>query len=54
MEERKTTLLKAAYELLKKQNESIKFEYVPGKFRNIYYGNSDRLNYLIYFQIFTK
>jgi signal transduction histidine kinase len=36
---------------LKKQNESIKFEYVPGKFRNIYYGNSDRLNYLIYFPI---
>jgi signal transduction histidine kinase len=36
---------------LKKENQPIKFEYVPGKFRNIYYGNSDRLNNLIYFPI---
>ena len=36
---------------LKKENEPIKFEYVPGKFRYLYYGNSDRLNNLIYFPI---
>jgi signal transduction histidine kinase len=36
---------------LKKENEPIKFEYIPGKFRYIYYGNSDRLNNLIYFPI---
>jgi signal transduction histidine kinase len=42
---------KAFLKKLKKENEPIKFEYVPGKFRNIYYGNSDRLNNLIYFPI---
>jgi len=42
---------KAILKKLKKENESIKFEYVPGKFRYIYYGNSDRLNNLIYFPI---
>jgi len=42
---------KAILNKLKKENESIKFEYVPGKFRYIYYGNSDRLNNLIYFPI---
>jgi two-component system, sporulation sensor kinase D len=36
---------------LKKENEPIKFEYVPGEFRYLYYGNSERLNYLIYFPI---
>ena len=42
---------KAILKKLKKENESIKFEYVPGKFQYIYYGNSDRLNNLIYFPI---
>ncbi len=36
---------------LKNQNEPIKLEYVPGKYQYFYYGNSERLNNLIYFPI---
>ena len=36
---------------LKNQNEPIKLQYVPGKFQYFYYGNSERLNNLIYFPI---
>jgi two-component system, sporulation sensor kinase D len=36
---------------LKNQNEPIKLQYIPGKFQYFYYGNSERLNNLIYFPI---
>jgi hypothetical protein len=42
---------KTILQKLKKQNEPIKFEYVPGKFQNLYYGNSSLINKLKYFPI---
>ena len=37
---------KSILQKLKKQNEPIKFEYVPGKFQYLYYGNSSLINKL--------
>ncbi len=42
---------KSILQKLKKQNEPIKFEYVPGKFQYLYYGNSSLINKLKYFPI---
>lgn len=36
---------------LKKENEAIEIEYVPGKFQYLYYGNSSLLNKLKYYPI---
>lgn len=45
------TKLEAFLENLKKQNEPIAIEYVPGKFQYVYYGNSSLLNKLKYYPI---
>lgn len=46
-----STKLEAFLENLKKQNEPIAIEYVPGKFQYVYYGNSSLLNKLKYYPI---
>ncbi|WP_310380348.1 HAMP domain-containing sensor histidine kinase [Flavobacterium sp.] len=43
--------LESFLENLKKQNEPIAIEYVPGKFQYVYYGNSALLNKLKYYPI---
>ena len=45
------TKLESFLENLKKQNEPIAIEYVPGKFQYVYYGNSSLLNKLKYYPI---
>jgi len=43
--------LNAMITRLKKENEPIKTQYLPGKFRHLYYGNSNLLNKLKYYPI---
>ncbi len=46
-----TTLMSSFLQKLKNQNEPIVFEYVPGKFQYLYYGDSNLLNKLKYYPI---
>src|SRR5690606_14253002 len=46
-----TLAAKAALLALKRDNEPIIIEYVPGSFRYLYYGNSTLLNKLKYYPI---
>ncbi|WNM19389.1 sensor histidine kinase [Flavobacterium capsici] len=43
--------LDAFLDKLKKENEPVKFEYDPGKFQYVYYGNSSLLNKLKYYPV---
>lgn len=46
-----TILMSSFLQKLKNQNEPIVFEYVPGKFQYLYYGDSNLLNKLKYYPI---